>query len=343
MLLFDRRRLPWFLLPYVGVGGGGFLIIQAATEGEFFRHLVTYNRNAMDWEVLGRVLRNEIWFFYRWWICGLLAAGGCLWAALARSPEPERPSGAAEALPPRHARGVIAFYALGASLSLATFAKVGSAANYALEPLAAWSLLGMEILGGLLCAVGGVAGRRRFWARLGTLSMGLALVLHVLRIDALSPVLFSSPAPAPVDLRIGRAVLEMIREAEGEVLSEFPVFTILSGKDVVHQPFIMSQLAREGVWDEEPFNQQIREQRFSLIVTTQDLRDVERGVALMRYTEAMALAILGSYRLEHTVGAGARGGGLGMTFYVWVPLEERPAGIGGSRLQQRLAHAVIPP
>ena len=77
MLLNDRRRLIWFLAPYVGMGLTAFIVLNVQTSGQFLLHVVRYNQNELDWWSLRKVLRNEIWFFHRWWIMALIGGWTC--------------------------------------------------------------------------------------------------------------------------------------------------------------------------------------------------------------------------------------------------------------------------
>jgi hypothetical protein len=327
------------------VGLGVFLILNFLLGGEFWNHLVVYNRNTMDWGAFRSVLKNEIWFFYRWWIIAL-AAGGILIGMGAIPPfrmasndivDERRRQG-------HRAAGIFAtLYFVISAFSLAAFAKSGSAANYALEPLAAAAILVVTLIGGLQdgSAVSKPMGYRWISAA-GLLVVSLCLTIHVARIlpimwtEVLPPgeagekvgrflderrvdwALFSSANPTPEEVARGDRVVAEIRETPGEVLSELPVFAMAAGCEVVFQPFIMTTLAREGRWQEAPFLEGLRRGRFGLIVTTQDLREVRRGGVLARYTDSMAEAILGRYALVEVSPPGP----LGLPYFLWRPRPE---------------------
>lgn len=342
LVLSDRRELGWFLVPYLVLGLGLFGAFNTMLDGEPWRHLVLYNRNEMDWSVLPSILKNEIWFFYRWWI--VAAVGSAIVAMglnLHRDPRALRPG----ELSPRHRRRLDWFfpvYFLLSSLSLAAFAKSGSAPNYALEPLAATALLTAHSLGKLSQAAGaGIPGRGR-WARTVLALTSIALFVHAFRIvpalwertlppnaqvqrlarflDARSVgwAMFSSPNPDEAEKLRGDQAVALLREAPGDVMSELPIVAIAAGKPVLFQPFIMSRLAREGQWDETAFVAGLREGRYSVILTTQDLRDVRRGIVLARYTPAMAEAILERYELS----GGLAPGSLRIPYFFWRPKSE---------------------
>lgn len=380
MAMHDRRRIPWFLIPWLGVGLGAYAWMNRATGGEFHRHLVLYNMNEMDWGAFRAVMKNEIWFFQRWAIlAGLVGAVAIALSARAgeapanesdaRASEPARASDV-EAVPapaPRHpedglalgalamrrlfgfdeierndpeereprvlvedaphARGVVGIYALLSAASLLAFAKVGSAPNYALEPLFAWALLVAESVARLMDRAGGTRRACRTLARAGLWAMALLLTMHAFRLHRLAPYAFGSRAPDAMDLEAGRALATELHRMPGEVAGEFPALALFAGKRPVIQPFILGRLAREGIWDETPFVEALREGRYSALLASEDFRLMgENGGA--RWTGAMARAALEGYRLQGIYVA-PRPGGLRTIHYLWIP---KPGGPGSGRV-----------
>lgn len=345
LLVAERRRLAWFLVPYLGAGLGLFVILNVALKGEFWNHLVVYNRNEMDWAALRSVLKHEIWFFYRWWILAL--AGGGLLAALgawiasgrAEGDRHERDDRPDEDERVRRRRIFFPSFFILSALSLTAFAKSGSAANYALEPLAAASLFLAFVVGRLLDQSREGIAAVRTTAVLGLLLVCCGLWIHVVRMlpvnwsDALPDregmqrlgtwmderrvgwALFSSRNPDAAEITRGDRMVDLMRSARGEVLSELPIFALEAGKAVVFQPFIMTTLAREGRWDPEPLLEDFRQKRFELILTTQDLRGVGEGAVLARYTDSMAEVIVEYYDLAGVAPPGSSG----IPYFLWKP------------------------
>lgn len=334
----DRRRLLWFLIPYLGLGLGLLVLLNIVLKGEFWNHLVVYNRNEMDWNVLRSVLKNEIWFFYRWWILGL--AGGSLAAAVGSVLSSRRSeNGHRESAGRRRHAVFFPIYFILSAFSLSAFAKSGSAANYALEPLAAASLFFAFVLGRSLGHWRRGAAGARWAGLLGVLLISCGLWVHVVRMLPVSwsgifPergaiqkagkwmderrvgwALFSSRNPDAEEVVRGDRMVALMRATPGEVLSELPVFAIAAEKDVVFQPFIMTTLAREGQWNEEPFIEDLRAKRFELILTTQDLRAAGEGAVLARYTDSMAGAIVEHYELTGVAPPGSSG----IPYFLWKP------------------------
>ncbi len=315
LLLRDRRRLLWFAGPWVV---GGLVVLgwhQIATGGEFWQHVVTYNRNPMDWHNWRRVMVNEVWFFYRWWILAI-GAGVLLTLAfwitrpkLTNIPDDRDTT-----------RGVIGLYALFSLVWLPAMAKVGSAPNYLLEPLAACALYTASLFGsteprpqGVAAPIG--AGRRpsriRFW---GLHLVACLLLLHGLHLMSRRREMTSSPLPGGDRFEIG-SVRYSVRKAKGDVYCEEPIFTLLAGKTVIFQPFILTQLAREGRWDDDLFNRMIRERRFDRMIFTEDLSRHGPGHRYLRYTDATATAVREHYDVEETFSFPSSG----RSYDVWIP------------------------
>lgn len=317
LILNDRKRLAWFLIPYAGLGLGLFLWLEWATGGEFYRHVVTYNANRMDWGGWRRLMKNEIWFFYHWWIAALALAGAALlagWLAGRKEPaEEEEPVGWFAERP--HTRGATGLYLGLATLSLLSYAKVGAAPNYALEPLAAAALWGPEALGRLMDRMARPGGRRiRIWAaRLGGWGAAVLLVAHGLFMWNCTHRLWLSPDPTPRDLAGACELYLLAHESAGEVFSEEPIFTLLEGKPVLLQPFIMTQLARKGLWRDTGFCDLLRRRRFSRAIVTEDLAAGETDAYRERYTPGMVAALRENYAVEGRIPLP----GLGRVYTVW--------------------------
>jgi hypothetical protein len=91
-----------------------------------------------------------------------------------------------------------------------------------------------------------------------------------------------------------------------------PIFNITANKPVLYQPFIMAQLSSEGKWDETPVINDIARQRFSLILTTQDLS--REKDFFFRYTRKFVRAANLYYQLDNKLDFGS-----GLKYYLYVP------------------------
>ena len=330
----------------------------------------------MDWVGWGRVMKNEIWFFYRWWIAVLAIAAWENWgqSPISQYPFTSSPPRFREIPSTRHTTGI---YLILSILSLASYAKIGAAPNYALEPLAAAALWGCETLGRLLDRLEGEARiltplRRRAnavecgglppltrgelaprqdaviptpsdkqacpapaeaslctphmqrWSlRVGVWAVALLLLAHAGHLWILSRSFAWTPAPSTMDRAAAREILMAARETPGSaIFSEEPIFTLLAGKPVMLQPFIMAQLAREGRWDDAPLRKMLTERQFGCLIVTEDLARGGPDARYERYTAGFASALRGSYRPAGRITLPT----LGRAYTLWLPSPTRAVG-----------------
>jgi hypothetical protein len=326
----------WRRALIVGMGfvlGAAALVsaLQLGTAGEFFRHTVVYNANAF---VPGQV---EIWLNHLWKFGALkftaLLLLACGLALVARA----RPS-AAGALPPLVAESPSALsvcaYWVGSALTIPTIGKAGAAGNYLLEFQAATALLAGLALARLLDAIDfaplSTPRRRRLATALAASALAL-LLAHALQTarfaGSLAPPYYHR-GPSQVQHALMSEIQIDVLDTDGPVLSEEPIFALRAGKGVLYQPFIMSQLAREGKWDQAPFVADLADGRFGLVVTTQDLR--RDDIPLFGFTPEMRKALLSGYQLEKIVPT------QGNAYYLWTPRAADPTGgEPPQRLRQR--------
>lgn len=213
-------------------------------------------------------------------------------------------------------------YFLFAASTLATLAKAGSAENYLLEPLAACALFFCSALGGALWRSANT--RRPGASRLFAAAMLAAIGMHChyLIYGTLSRF---HPPTRPMDAMFSRGadlnldegvnLLRAIRSSNGEALCEDPVFLVLDGRRPPINPFILSQLAREGRWDQTPFLHDIEMRRFAIVATTKDFRfegDFDR------YTPEMIEALRANYRFFQSYRLGRDG----QIYYLYRPRED---------------------
>jgi hypothetical protein len=288
-----------------------FGLLTAFTSGRFFLHTVAWNVNVMEWPSLERWL-NHLWFWGRFKLLALVLLGiGALVAGrLVKRPEGTGPADRGDVVLP-----ALGFY-LGLSfLSLFSLAKAGSAPNYLLEFHAAFALFAVfaldRVFGVLSQEAGAIAGRSRTVLKGIAGAAVLLLTLHAAE-NTLAlgggdggEFLFGRGAyyqqgPSRADSELQAYVQLAVNDAPGDVLAEWPIFTILAGKPVLYQPFIMAQLAREGRWDQSEFVRELATaDRFGLIVTRNDLSG---DGPFPGFTEEMRTAILAHYELRATIG-----------------------------------------
>ena len=368
LALSDRRQGARFVLAFVLWVGALTLLLGALTKGQYLRHTILYNTNAMHWAQLRQVWLPHLDRFYHYYLIGLILAFAFVSYRLIRPfrmplrPESEAPeaqpdgpshlptepevegpptssaaaddrvnqdAGAGEAPAPAEEPsakspasdfstsqrlGLLAIYFVLAGLSIVTLAKAGSAENYLLEPLAAAALFFSCALGRALweSANGRRAWAATFFAALMLASAGLHCHWIYRHNGFVARLMFSRAVPTASQRDQADRLFLTVRQANGEVLCEDPIFVVLDGRRPPINPFILSQLAREGKWDESPFVAQIERRGFVLVVTT---ADINGGKIQERYTPRMVEALKRQYEIYETYDLGRDG----QTYYVYRP------------------------
>ncbi|GAB4319562.1 MAG: hypothetical protein Kow0059_13640 [Candidatus Sumerlaeia bacterium] len=306
LLVFERRHLRRFALAVAVPGAALFLLFTLLTGGEFFRHLIVYNANRFAWFQVAASLRH-LWFFQKFALTAAVAGGVlALWAVV-----PAGGVGGACRSAVRHL-ALCGLYCALACGNLWAVGKEGSAPNYLLEVhLGTGLVLGAGLVAGLAAARGADRAPRRLRGFVAAAVIAAGLLAHAVGLHR--PVqrggegpavrkfdlLFSRPTPGPADTRSEeRLVAALPLDAPGGVLAEYPIYGILSGRRPVLQPFIMSQLAREGRWDPLPLVREIRAGRFAHLLTTQDVRQDQ---AFYRWGPEFIAAFRESFALRRVI------------------------------------------
>ena len=259
-----RRRALELAGVSCGLGLASFAALNVATDGGFFLHTVTANINDFRWE---RVSFNALGALLA---CPLLLLGGL--AFLSKGPR----DGAWWVSGPYLALSVPSALLVG---------KVGSDVNYLLELSAA------------LCLVAGaLVAWQRERPRVRALIIGL-LAVQVLAL-AQSSLVPSGLQDYVIDQEPEvRQLSRIVAEAEGPVLTDEHMGLLpLNGKKIQLQPFEMTQLSRDGSWDQARAVQSIRDERYAVIMMWEPpfASDIKQD----RWTNEMLAAVDGHYEPE---------------------------------------------
>jgi hypothetical protein len=240
------------------------LLLQIATRGGFYFNIVTANQNEFG---LDRLEDNARRF---WEIAEILFVVAVFSLALVRTPT----------------WFLAAPYLIGAALSGLTIGKIGSNVNY-------W----LELCAGLSMSAGAVVAWSRGEGRSRILSAGLLLLLGV-HTGQLMRATLSEYWNDLQDRRAAAAELsqleKILAEVDGPVLAdEYMGLVTLKGDHLTLQPFELTQLANQGLWDQTPLLESIRAKEFPLIlIHFFPFYDVYKE----RWSEEMLAAINRSYR-----------------------------------------------
>ncbi len=313
----DFRRAGLFCVVMIVLNGGLLAFAHAFTNGQFLLHTVAYNANEM---VEGQIAiwLKHLWFFERYKLLALLALLACI-SIDSSNLRTSEPSPEVEPETPGHRSGAfpvsVAFVIL-AALSLTSTGKAGAAANYLLEFHATVALCFGLALARVFKSLDNrkdASSRNPVFTRVLVVTAIALLTLHAFRLEVpldfwrgknatnRPMVALFEPGPVAANAVQYSKVQLMVSEMRSDVLCEEPIFTLLAGKEVLYQPFIMSQLAKEEKWDESSFVDDLRSgKHFSLIVTIQDIANENQ--VFQGFTPAMRAAILDGYRFQQRIG-----------------------------------------
>jgi hypothetical protein len=232
----DGRRRAIGLVVLLGATIGGLLLaLTLLTAGGFALHTITANVNEFH--------SSRLWSYLREFASLVPAFLLILVAYAALGRRLDAPSWR-----------FLTAYAVGAALAGFTIGKVGSNVNYFLEVCAAASLATGLAWAGL---------RLRPVAR-NTLALVLLLQVSVL----LGGTRYREHVRWKLQQRPAHErLMELLQSTEGTVLADETLGLLpLAGHAVYFQPFEMTQLARCGVWDPEPFLVELDRRAFALVL-----------------------------------------------------------------------------
>ncbi|MBA3792812.1 MAG: ABC transporter permease subunit [Rubrobacter sp.] len=265
LLVQGRRRRALELAGIsCGLGLVSFLALNVATDGGFFLNTVIANTNDFRWE---RVSFNALGALLA---CPLLLLGGLafLWKA-----------------PRDRVWWLVGPYLALTVPSALLVGKVGSDVNYLLELSAA-----------LCLATGALIAWQRERPRLRALLIAL-LAVQVLALAQSSLVPSGLQDYVVDEERDVRQLSKIVAAADGPVLTdEYMGLLPLNGKHIQFQPFEMTQLSRDGAWNQDRAVESIRKEKYSVIMMWEPpfAKDIKQD----RWTDEMLAAVEANYEPE---------------------------------------------
>jgi hypothetical protein len=229
------------------------------TRGGMFHQLALHTSSSLGkswtwgqvWLLISQA--GAVWPVY--FVLGLIGALWCTWRAAHRT---------------------LAIYFLGAWAIFFTSGRIGSTFNYLMEPVIVGAMA-MGVMWGELAQYeeGKVSARALGAARTGVLVLAGALTLQLVYTSIGNHMEYSISLLRPrASGRASAIVLERIRQTPGRVLCEDFGLIEMAGKETPLEPFEFTQIAHKGAFDPEPVYRDVREGKFSLIITRFDPEQV---------------------------------------------------------------------
>ena len=258
VLLLDGRvrdAVTLFLVMAI-LGGSVVAGLEAATHGEFLRHVIAYNRNPIDLRLLRDLTIQNL--------TGMNALLGLALAVPSTLITARSIRRTAEPAAARQVLLVAVAYFLASSGSCVLAAKAGAAPNYFLNVNVSCCILVGLLLRRLLQHPARVFRRP---ATAGVLMVLICIgISHFYETDRQLDILRGRNRRLNDIARHSARVLESIRRTEGPVFSDDMVLLMKAGKEVPWEPAIVTVLAQGGRWDQGPLVAMIRDQRLDMLV-----------------------------------------------------------------------------
>ncbi|MEO7815179.1 MAG: hypothetical protein ABIR87_07015 [Sphingomicrobium sp.] len=258
-----------------------------ATHGGFLAHVFLYNINRFD---VGRIDKIEIITLSHLFLVIVALIGVGISASAVRRFVAQRRTAA----PPDVAAAMLVAYLLLTTIMLLLVLKLGSSANYFIEWFAVLAIfVGIALRDPVATALGGKPLTSSLPSPIGMFAVfGLCAQSLMITPTQYPAEYFAARAPAMARLT------DMVRNADGPVISDDMVVLLRSGRPVLWEPAIFTELAATGGWDERPFIKLIEQRKFPLIIVFQ-----ARGDKLFsqRFSPAVGAAIERSYTRQEKV------------------------------------------
>jgi hypothetical protein len=233
----NKKRAVQLAIMVGALGGLIFLLLNTLSDGGFAYNIITANINEFGWERLQHNLENL------WRDAGIVLVLGGIFLIIAW----------------RNLKGwpLLGPFLIGASLSALTIGKIGSNINYFLELSAALSLIG----GAMIVWSGKHAWRFTLVILLLTIQMGM-LMKSTMNVQV-DWILTSRRLDITALRRLEQVVLDLSDPVPAD---EHMGMLTMNGRPLYIQTFEVSQMSRDGLWDQDPFLEDIRNHEFDGIL-----------------------------------------------------------------------------
>ncbi|MCX6645595.1 MAG: glycosyltransferase family 39 protein [bacterium] len=258
------------------------IFLQAWSGGEFWRHTVIYTKTQFYPE---RILTALQWIIPSHALILILALFGLRYALS------------------DNRKRIIGLYFIASLATAMLSGKVGSDLNYFINLIIASACLAGVTASNLLQALE-VDLKKHGWIA----AILLLVPAAIIQSGTMEGNRAYSFTPIKDDYIAGQQIVDKLSSVNGPILSEDEGFCLLSGHEVLFNPFIMSEMAREGFWDETPFVDSIRNGEFDLIMLRFDVNDPHNDdqpgtgghAGWDRFTNRMEAAIMENYDIDRS-------------------------------------------
>jgi hypothetical protein len=271
--LTPRRRAFHLAVLLGGASLVLLILLTLVTLGGFYTNIITANVNAYIWKTVQDYI-DPIWKNMRFLVVGAAAF------LVAGAIKPWRVS----------SWWLVAPYLVGAVLSGLTIGKDGSNVNYLFEFSAALSLVAGALIAWL-------EKNNRLWRTALVLLIAFQVTTiynwskHEYYPRHISRMLFQS-----TELE---RLATLVKNTPGVVLADEHMGLLpVSGKSIYYQPFEFKMMADAGLWDQNPFVNQIKNKEFSLILL---FNPASWDSQHARWTDEELNAIYANYTMDRSL------------------------------------------
>lgn len=271
LLRYQRCRALSYIVVVVLVGSGGAIAMTAAYGDEVWKDLLTYTVGTYSTTQFFRCLTEDI-------LPGIVFLGVTVWVSITQ-----------RAL----RRDLRWWYLAGSSIWFLAMARVGGGSQYFIE----WACAVALCVGPFLL--------QRMQRSPGISTRGLAtlLVCHLLTADiSLVARLWRQGERLAGDVAVADPICAALPPPPAAVLAEQIGLLRYCGHAAVMHPFLVTNLAARGLWDETPVVRNLHEGRYPVLLLTFDPVQGAPDVSNERWSPAMLTAMATAYRRDASYG-----------------------------------------
>lgn len=108
-------------------------------------------------------------------------------------------------------------------------------------------------------------------------------------------------------------ITAILEQLQGPVLSEDMTLLAKSGHSLYFQPFVMTQLSKQGIWDQSPLIENLLDKKIPAVLTMFDV-ELPYDYAKQRFTDEFLSAVQSKYYKAHSIG----------NYYIYMPRTDVP-------------------